>query len=425
LDNLTHTLAGLLLAEAAVQARARWGDPSPTFRAAAYVSSVFVNNAPDLDFLYAGITERPIGYLLHHRGHSHTVPVGLAIGLATAAVATALARRRRWAFTRSDRVLILALCCVGPFVHVAMDFSNNYGVHPFWPAYAGTFYGDAIFIVEPLFWAIAIPPLLFAARTRLARFVLGTVLALGVAACWAVALAPENLRLVFPSMAALVTFAALGSTLVAWRLGPKARIAFGIVASWIVAAIFFGASSSARAEVRGSPAMEGLTIHDIALTPFPANPFCANALVVTTEGDDYVVRRATVATFPALTGADRCPTAADGDPTAPLVPTAVPSTPRVRWKDEFRAPLRELSELVRNDCRAAALFRFLRVPYWVKIGEGDLILGDLRYDRGRGLDFSDVRIEKSPARCPGALPPWIPPRRDVLDRARRADVVSE
>ena len=81
MDNLTHTLAGLLLAEAAVQARSRHGEPSAPFRTAAYLSSAFVNNAPDLDFVYAGITERPFGYLLHHRGHSHTVPVGLAIGV--------------------------------------------------------------------------------------------------------------------------------------------------------------------------------------------------------------------------------------------------------------------------------------------------------------------------------------------------------
>jgi inner membrane protein len=414
LDNLTHTLAGLLLAEAAVQARARWGEPTATFRAAVYFSSVVVNNAPDLDFLYAGITERPIGYLLHHRGYSHTAPVALAIGLVTAAVVIAIARRRRWPWTRADLVTLLVALCIGPFVHVAMDFSNNYGVHPFWPAYAGTFYGDAVFIVEPFFWAVAIPPLLFAARTRIARFVLGAVLVLGVAACWMVALAPQDMRLVFPSMAAAVTFVALLSTVVAFRVGPKARVGFGIGASWAIAAIFFFASSAARAKIRSSPFMAGRTIHDVVITPFPANPFCASALVVTTEGDDYVVRRAKIATFSSLPG-DRCPTAADGDPTAPLSLLAIPSEAGVSWKDEFRAPLRELYDLARDNCRAAALLRFLRVPYWVRTGDGDTILGDLRYDRQRGLDFSDVRIEKSPARCPEAVPPWIPPRRDILE----------
>jgi inner membrane protein len=417
LDNLTHTLAGFLLAEAAVQARARQGQPSATFRTAAYVASALVNNAPDIDFVYAGITERPIGYLLHHRGHSHTVPVGLAIGLATAAVTIELARRKSWAWSRADRIALLAVCCAGPLVHVAMDFSNNYGVRPFWPASCRTLYGDAVFIVEPFFWAIAVPPLLFAARTRVGRLVLAAVLVLGVAVCWMVTFTPETTRVVSPIMAAAVTITAAVSMLTAWRLAPGARIAYGFAASWAMAALFFGASSAARASIRSSAMAPGREIHDVVITPFPANPLCATALVVATEGNDYVVRRARVAAFPTVLESDRCPTAAFGDPTAPLSPIAADATAAVTWKDEFRAPLRELSDLARQNCRAAALFRFLRVPYWVEVGDGDIVLGDLRYDRQRGLDFSDVQIEKNPRRCPEAVPPWVPPRRDVLDLA--------
>jgi inner membrane protein len=418
LDNLTHTLAGLLVAEAVVQARARSGEPLASFRTAAYVSSVLVNNAPDLDFLYAGITERPIGYLLHHRGHSHTVPVGLAIGLATAAVVNAIARRRRWPWCSSDRLALLAICCLGPLVHVAMDFSNNYGVRPFWPVYAGAFYGDAIFIVEPFFWAVAVPPLFFAAHTRLARFVLGAVLVLGLALCWTVALAPEDARLVVPSMAAAVTVVAMASTLAAWQLGPKARIGFAVATSWVVAALFFAVSSHVRARVGRSPVLAARAVRDIVITPVPANPFCSTALVVATEGDDYVVSRATVATVPALLGPERCPKAADGNPTAPLSPMASLPTRGVAWKDEFRAPLRELSDLARTNCQVAALVKFLRVPYWVETGGGDLVVGDLRYDRQKGLDFSDVRIDKNPTRCPRAVPAWIPPRSDILPFTR-------
>jgi inner membrane protein len=417
LDNLTHTLAGLLLAEAAVQARAPKAEASAPFRAAAYFASAWVNNAPDLDFVYAGVTERPIGYLLHHRGHSHTVPIGIAIGVVTAVVGIALARRNDWRWSRSDRITFVALCFLGPFVHVAMDFSNNYGVRPFWPAYSGSFYGDAVFIVEPLFWAASIPSLYFAARTKLGRFVLAAVLALGVVACWTVALAPETTRLVPRGVAGAVTVAALGSTLVARRLGPRARVAFAVAASWTVAAIFFAGSSTARATIRRSLATAGHAIHDVVITPLPANPFCEAALVVQTDGDDYVVQRAMVATVPALYPSESCPTAADGNPTAPLSPVAAVSTPAVTWKGEYRAPLRELSDLAHTNCQAAALFRFLRVPYWVDAGPDELVLGDLRYDRRKDLDFSDVLIAKHPARCPEAVPSWIPPRLDLLEPA--------
>ena len=44
-------------------------------------TGVLAANAPDVDLLYTGITEAPLGYLLHHRGHSHTLPGLVALGL--------------------------------------------------------------------------------------------------------------------------------------------------------------------------------------------------------------------------------------------------------------------------------------------------------------------------------------------------------
>src|SRR5258708_37303503 len=86
----------MLLAEVAVQMRSRRDpQPSASFRTGAYLASVFANNAPDLDFVYARITDPPLGYLLHHRAHSHTVPVGIAIGVLTVLVVAAAARRWR------------------------------------------------------------------------------------------------------------------------------------------------------------------------------------------------------------------------------------------------------------------------------------------------------------------------------------------
>jgi inner membrane protein len=40
------------------------------------------SNLPDLDALYTGITGGKLGYLLHHRGHTHTLVGAVAIGLA-------------------------------------------------------------------------------------------------------------------------------------------------------------------------------------------------------------------------------------------------------------------------------------------------------------------------------------------------------
>jgi hypothetical protein len=41
------------------------------------------------------------------------------------------------------------------------------------------------------------------------------------------------------------------------------------------------------------------------------------------------------------------------------------------------------------------------------------VLGDLRYDRSPGLDFSDLPLDRA-APCPKRVPPWIPPRSDLF-----------
>ncbi|MGZ8493955.1 MAG: metal-dependent hydrolase, partial [Gemmatirosa sp.] len=79
MDNVTHSLAGLLLAESAVQLRARrtGAAPSPRFRAVAAVASMIAANLPDADLLYTGVGGDRLTYMLHHRGHTHTVVVAL------------------------------------------------------------------------------------------------------------------------------------------------------------------------------------------------------------------------------------------------------------------------------------------------------------------------------------------------------------
>ncbi len=414
MDNLTHSLAGMLLAEAALALPSRRHPTSRSFRIAAYLVSVFANNAPDLDFLYTRITDPPIGYLLHHRGHSHTLPIAIAITVATIAVSTAVARRRGLSWTRDERLGIALLAALGPLVHMAMDFSNNYGVHPFWPFYDGWIYGDAVFIVEPFFWAVAIPPLVFAAHARVTRVALVILLVAGVTLCWVLARASTPNKVVPVPMAAMVTPLAACATLAAWKSSPPIRVVLGVVGSWTVAAIFFAATGAAAAQVRRSPHLAGTTIDDVVITPMPANPLCATALVVGTRGVDYVVERATVASVPAFFPASRCTKAFDGDPTAPRSLVVSPIGDSVAWKDEFRAPLEELVELARHNCQAAAFLRFARVPYWARASDDELIIGDLRFDRVRGLDFSDVRIPVRPAVCPRALPPWKPPRSRLI-----------
>ena len=187
MENVAHALAGLLLAEGAVALRRRRGAaPSARFGRLAYVASALANNVPDGDFVYSWITGGKLGYLLHHRGHTHTLLVAVALGLAVAAAVIAWGRRLRGGegAGAEDARWLLGLGALGPVVHVTMDAWNVYGVHPFWPLHAGWFYGDAVFILEPFLWALGIPPILFAARSRVLRALLGLILAAGLALPW-------------------------------------------------------------------------------------------------------------------------------------------------------------------------------------------------------------------------------------------------
>jgi inner membrane protein len=417
-DNLTHALAGMLVAEAAVQLRsvAQNAPAAPTpapsraqassWRSAAYVVSVASNNLPDLDFLWSGVTARPFGYLLHHRGHSHTVLAAVAFALLLAGAVVAFTRGWRAAWSSADYRWMFALCLAGPLVHIAMDASNNYGTHPFWPFYRGWFYGDAVFIVEPFFWAAGIPPLILAARSAITRFTLLVVLVLGVGVTFFVRFVPTPMAVAL----ALVALACAGA---AWRAAPCRRALLGVGACLAVAASFFAASSVAVAAV-GAALGKGTELFDVIATPMPANPLCFMALTVERRGGDYLARRATVATWPSLFPAPRCPDTEER-PTARFGPNTAADTPSVHWRGEYVAPLARLVALQRDNCQAAALLRFLRAPYWVDDDDGTLIMGDLRYDRSPGLDFSDARIERQPTSCPAAVPSWTPPRHDLFD----------
>ncbi|HEV8245024.1 MAG TPA: metal-dependent hydrolase, partial [Polyangiaceae bacterium] len=255
MDNLSHALAGLLIAEGVIQLKiARGTPPSPQFARSAYVVSAVANNLPDLDFLCARLTSpRSLGYLLHHRGHTHTALGALAMAALFVWVwGLALARIRR-GLAPGEWSWLWLLGLSGALVHIAMDSSNNYGVHPFWPLYDGWLYGDFVFIVEPLFFAVGIPPLLFAFRSRLARVVLALVLVAIVTLTWLI-------PFVAFWVALLVTLVSLGALLLARTQSPAARIlcAFASAAALVLVfgAMHFRARSLATAALPADARLE-------------------------------------------------------------------------------------------------------------------------------------------------------------------------
>lgn len=97
-----------------------------------------------------------------------------------------------------------------------------------------------------------------------------------------------------------------------------------------------------------------------------------------------------------------------------MVPVSVPSTSEMRWLGEFSMNRASLRSWVADDCDAAAIMRFVRVPFVAEAG-GRAIIGDLRFDREPGVGFAEIELDPASAvRCDYHAR-WTPPRADLLE----------
>jgi len=416
LDNVTHSVVGLLVAEAALVLRESRATAVPPLRATdsdglrawALFASVLANNAPDVDSAYASFLAKPLGSLLHHRGHTHTLVFVPFLAALVVGVTLAVARARGTRIAPRDATWLFSLALVGVGVHIGLDATNNYGVHPFWPFHDGWFYGDSVFIVEPLLWVAAIPALVFLAGSRWLKIALVTIVLFGIGLSWLREFVPR-------SMAVLVTSVACLTALASRRATARGRVLVSAGATGAVLFLFAYSSSLARAAVTRSSAASfpRAVTHDTVLTPMPADPLCWQTILVQTEDSRYVARTGVVAIVPSFMTSSECPFDTWAKPTAPSEAVPAVTTPSVRWIRQFSAPRGELRTLAERSCVFAALLRFARVPFWTKDDALGRIAGDLRYDRSSGLDFSDTVLDG--VGCPDHVPPWTPPRRTLLE----------
>jgi inner membrane protein len=181
LEPVTHLLTGACLGRAGLN------------RTTAFATATMVISAeiPDVDFFLLPLG--PITYFEHHRGLTHTLlgtpfdaalTLGVIWGLNRVLVALGRPRKRpiRWP-------LLFVLACLGGLSHILLDFTNSYGVRPFWPIHGNWYSWDIVHIVEPVITALLllglIVPALFSlvqdeigARARQPRGRAGAIMAL-------------------------------------------------------------------------------------------------------------------------------------------------------------------------------------------------------------------------------------------------------
>jgi inner membrane protein len=141
-EPVTHFLFGACLGRAGLNRKT----------ALATLTLTLAAEAPDLD-VFGGFGGRAFGFA-HHRGFTHSflgVPLDAVVVVATVYLVWRLRGRKvrnpalppRWG-------LLFLYACLAGLSHILLDFTNNYGVRPFWP-FSGKWYSwDIVFIVEPV-----------------------------------------------------------------------------------------------------------------------------------------------------------------------------------------------------------------------------------------------------------------------------------
>lgn len=139
MDNLCHTLAGAALGEAGLKHKTTLG----------VATLIIASNLPDIDVAVFATDTLAMSF---RRGWTHGV---LSMAVLPAVFAGVMLLWERWAGGRRASIKgLLLLSYVATWLHVFMDWLNSYGVRLLMPFSNQWFYGDALFIVDPILYMI-------------------------------------------------------------------------------------------------------------------------------------------------------------------------------------------------------------------------------------------------------------------------------
>lgn len=141
MENLAHSLAGVVLARVGLKEKVPFGT----------AALVVAANLPDADSVasFGG----SLYYFTYHRGITHSIFGAAVLGFFFAS-ALWIANRRRKKPKKVTFAGNLASICAVLVTHPLMDFTNSYGWRPFLPFQDRWYYGDLVFIVDPYLWIL-------------------------------------------------------------------------------------------------------------------------------------------------------------------------------------------------------------------------------------------------------------------------------
>lgn len=406
MDNLSHALTGLAAGELLHRCLPAESDPARhgLRRRLLLLTCALAGNFPDLDLVLTPLLPAPLGYLLHHRGHTHTLIYALPQALLLAALLLAMWPGAR-ALVRESRIARFGFAGalgIGFGLHLAMDYLNSYGLHPFHPVDSRWFFGDMVFILEPVFWVALGVPLIAALDRRWLR--LGLLLLLGAVLAYFAA----NGYLHAASLSGLYL---LGALLLVLARRPRRRV--GVLGAGVAALAAFilvqGLASQQAARMIAAvlqKAQPQATLLDSARSPFPANPLCWNFVAIASDerAGHFSLQYGVLALAPDLIPLDACPSAmAD-------LPGAVLPQAHLALRGQHQGSLDELRNLHRTNCHFQAWMRFARMPQLAAGVASDLRFADSPQGNFTALKLADFASQP----CPENVPQWDFPRRDLL-----------
>jgi inner membrane protein len=190
LEPITHFLTGACLSRAGLNRKSALATATMTLAA----------EAPDIDII--GNFKDPVFGFAHHRGFTHSF-LGLVLVEAAVVGLIFLVWRMRGRKPKDPSLpprwrLLFLFSYLAGLTHILLDFTNNYGVRPFWPFWEKWYSWDIVFILEPVLLILLVGGLVLPALFSLINDEIGAqrkgpqgrlaaVLALlGVVALWGV-----------------------------------------------------------------------------------------------------------------------------------------------------------------------------------------------------------------------------------------------
>jgi inner membrane protein len=135
MDNLTHSLTGLMLSRAGLN----------RFYPRATLVLILSANIPDIDFVT--FVRGPLFYFEQHRGITHSIAASPVMALLCVLLACAIGKTMRgWA-------IAWGLAMIGVASHLLLDWTNIYGIRLFLPFSSQWFHLDLINLFDLLVWA--------------------------------------------------------------------------------------------------------------------------------------------------------------------------------------------------------------------------------------------------------------------------------